>query len=105
MPEFTHKIGDALYDLFEDPDGQAASFVKVYPIARITPQFVYVHGASRWEHERTYRFSLSDLEADGRAWNRRHRLLLHTRPMPDWPFLVVDIRKPETLALTGSPDA
>lgn len=105
MADFVHKIGEALYDLFEDPDGQADSFVKVYPVVRITPQFVYVRGAMRYERDRIYRFSRADLEADGRAWNGKHRLGLRTKPMPDWPLLVVEVRKTAPLALTGGTNA
>lgn len=107
MTEFRHKIGDYLYDLFTDPDGQIPDRVRCYPVVKITRCFVDVHGdpdgAMCWR-DMTFRFSREDLEVKGRAWNRAHRMALYTRPLPDWPRMDAIVTKPETLALTdGSP--
>lgn len=95
--EFRHKIGDALYDLFEDFEGQLDSWVQVYPVAKITDRYVWVNGCHRWDADRLMRFSRDDLERTGRAWNQSQRLGLRTRPMPDWPILLVSNERANVL--------
>jgi hypothetical protein len=100
---FRHKIGDALYDLFTDADGQIPDRVLMYPVIKITARCVFVNGPWFYDRDRTYRFSRTGLETKGRAWNQQNRLGLHVRPLPSWPLLVVDVRTPEQLAIAGPP--
>ena len=100
-----HDIGDALYDLFTDSDGQAPDRVLMYPVKKITERYVWVRnhaclcgGTHPWDDDRRLmRFSRADLEAEGCAWNQPGRLLLRTRPMLDWPPLVVSVSGPRQI--------
>jgi hypothetical protein len=100
--EFRHKITDALYDLVHPYEcNDAPDYVVMHPVVKVTERYVWVHGRHHWDRERLMRFSRDDLERKGCAWNRPNRLTLYTRPMPDWPLLVVDIRdipRPELTA-------
>jgi hypothetical protein len=98
--QFRHKIGDALYDLFTDPDGQTPDAVVMWPVIRVTKCYVWVNGPRRWNRDRVYQFSRDDLELRGRGWNQRHRMALYVRPLPDWPVLLVDSRVSEQAAIT-----
>jgi hypothetical protein len=104
--DFRHKIGDALYDLYTDPDGQLPDRVRLYPVVKVTRCFVDVRGDQAgpmcWR-DMIFRFSREDLETKGRAWNQAHRMALYVRPMPDWPLLVVDVRASGQLAIAGAP--
>jgi hypothetical protein len=106
-----HEIGDALYDLYTDPDGQSPDRVLMYPVEKVTGQYVWVRDHAclcgrthPWDDERRLmRFSRAALEGEGHAWNRPNRLLLYTQPMLDWPPLVVSVSGPRELA--GRTDA
>jgi hypothetical protein len=99
---FRHKIGDAVYELVhpyesnDDPD-----YVAMWPVVKITEQYVWVRDWRRWRSDRTFRLSREQLEATGRAWSRTASAGLYARPLPEWPLLVVDVRKPEALAIAG----
>ena len=102
---FRHKIGDALYDLFTPYESNdAPDYVVMYPVVKITERYVYVRGPEcfRWRAAETYRFSRAALELEGWAWNQAHRLGLRTRPMPDWPILVLGIREVSPPALPAA---
>jgi hypothetical protein len=92
-----HEIGDSLYDLFTDADGQIPDRVIMYPVAKVTERYVWVRGGWFYDEDRTYRFSRADLESKGYAFNRANRLMLHAAPMLDWPPLVVSVSGPREL--------
>ena len=104
---FRHTIGDHLYDLYEDYDGQIPSRVRMYPVVKVTPCFVDVlgdqSGAMCWR-DVTYRLSREQLEREGSAHHRRLRRFLYVRPQPDWPLLVVDVRDSRPAAITFHPE-
>jgi hypothetical protein len=103
---FQHKIGDALYDLhtYEQPlrEGGGCEVTVMHTIVKRTERFVYVYELcdhpGRIYPGRLARFSVADLERDGVGFNRAHRLMLHTRPMPHWPLLVLSCEPGNQLA-------
>ena len=94
---FRHEIGDALYDLhdLEQPlrEGGEYQMTVMHTIVKRTERFVYVHDMcdrpGRVWPGRLCRLSVADLERQGYAFSRAHHLMLHTRPMPHWPLLVL----------------
>ena len=97
MSDFRHQIGDALYGLFSDADGQVDERVLVYPVVRVTAKYVHVNGPWFYDNDCVYRFSREDLEVKGRAWNQKHRLSLRVRPLPSWPILLVSNERANVL--------
>ena len=71
-----HVIGSELY-------GTVGSVPVVYPIVKRTKQYVYVPvspWASRRPGERLMRFLVTELEAEGRAWNMANQAGVYTGP-------------------------
>ena len=100
MTEFRHKIGDCLYDLYTPYEmNDAPDEVRMYPILKRTDRYVYVDADEHLlrRERRLARFSVADLESKGHASNRPNRMLLYTRPLPDWPLLVVSIDRQRAL--------
>jgi hypothetical protein len=100
MTEFRHKVGDALYELYTPYDDYLAPEQTIsYRIVKRTDRFVYVHGRLYSTRDKLIRFSIEDLETEGHAWNRPHRMFLYTRPLPHWPLMPAVVSKPEQPAL------
>jgi hypothetical protein len=100
MTTFRHTIGDALYDLHIPYDDYLApEETLMYTIVKRTAKFVYVRSRHSWERDKLIRFSVADLERTGEAWNAANRMLLHTRPMPNWPLMPAVVSKPDQLAI------
>jgi hypothetical protein len=98
---FRHKIGDALYELVSPYEANdAPDYVLMWPVEKVTDGYVWVRGPRHWNRDRTYRLSRAKLETDGRAWSASIGQLLYARPLPDWPLLVVDVRRAPQLEIT-----
>lgn len=99
--EFRHKIRNELYDLMiydSGPDETVA-----HTIVKRTACYVYVRQfcdrPGRIDPGHLVRFSVADLERDGRDWNAANRMLLYTRPLPHWPLMPAIVTTPEPLAI------
>ena len=92
-----HTIGDCLYYL-HTPYDDGPEEVRMCPILKRTTRYVYVDADQHLvrRERRLVRFSVADLEANGEAWNRANRMLLHTRPLPHWPLLVVSAERTDS---------
>lgn len=99
-----HTIGDALYELWHgDYDGNGLpDDVDVWPVAKVTERFVYVHGPRCYNRDDTFRLDRAALERDGNAWHRGERVRLHVRPGLDWPMVVLGVTD-GTRALAAAP--
>lgn len=96
--EFRHKIGDSLFDLWEW-DGFGPETIE-YPILRRTDRYFYIQGRLLADEGHLIRFSVAELERDGRAWNAANRMALYTRPLPHWPLMPPEVRVPQRLVIT-----
>jgi hypothetical protein len=94
------KIGDYLYDLWVDWDGnETPDRVRLWPVRKITERFVYVEYPSYGDEKPLCRFDRATLEAEGHAYSRSAREILYVRPGIDWPLTVISVSAPQPKAV------